>query len=69
MNNMIIYRIYGICLLAMVAVWVESLEPVYSKSGNFEAQDILNHEKYCKKFNMTARATLGEQVILISPGR
>jgi hypothetical protein len=29
-----------------VAAWVESLEPVYSKSGNFEGRDILNY-KYC----------------------
>jgi hypothetical protein len=42
---------------------VQSLEPVYSKSGNFEAEDILN--PFAKKVNRNARATPGKQVLLI----
>jgi hypothetical protein len=46
--------------MVKVAQWVESLEPVYSKSGNFEAQDILNYKYFAKKINMTAIDTSGE---------
>ncbi len=46
-------------------MWVGSLELVYSKSGNFEALDFQNYNCFCKKNKTTARATPGEQVILI----
>jgi hypothetical protein len=44
---------------------VESLELGYSKSGNLEALDFQNYSYFCKKNNTTARATPGEQVVLI----
>jgi hypothetical protein len=46
-------------------VWMVSFEPVYSKSENFEAQDILNYTYFSKKKNLSAKAAPGEQVILM----
>jgi hypothetical protein len=54
-------------LMVKVAAWVKSLEPVYSKSGNFEALDFQNLFFFAKKIYMTARAKPGEHVVLISP--
>ena len=44
------------------AAWVENFKPVYSKSDNFEAQDILNEKYFYKIVIVIARATPGEQV-------
>jgi hypothetical protein len=45
---------------------VESLEPVCSKNGNFDALKVsLITSIFARKVNRTARATLGEQVLFI----
>jgi hypothetical protein len=46
---------------------VDDFDPVYSKSGSIEALDFQNYNYFCKKINMTARATPGEQVLLTPP--
>jgi hypothetical protein len=47
------------------AAWVKIFEPIYSKSGIFEALHFLYYTSFVKKSNMTARARPGEQVELI----
>jgi hypothetical protein len=55
------------CPKVKIAAWVESLELVFSKSKDFNVLNYLNHIIFFKIVCMTARATLGELVILISP--